>query len=259
MSGMQVATSWFERTPIDESITLIVEPHVDPLLRANIWHVRGTERDLLIDAGLGIGSLRSQLPDLFDRELVVVATHAHVDHTGGLAEFEEWSMHAEERGAGSDDDMNFLVRDTYPEETLKSLTAAGYDVPPILIDALPREGYDPASFRPRPGVPSGRVSEGDVIVLGNERRLTVLHLPGHTPGGVGLWDEQRRMLFSGDTIYDGPLLDGLPESSVHAYVETMKRLRDLPVEMVHAGHDPSFGRARLIELIDQYLARRDAG
>jgi hypothetical protein len=36
----------------------------------------------------------------------------------------------------------------------------------------------------------------------------------------------------------------------------MKRLRELPVEIVHAGHDPSFGRARLVELVDAYLAKR---
>jgi len=37
----------------------------------------------------------------------------------------------------------------------------------------------------------------------------------------------------------------------------MKRLRDLPVRTVHAGHDPSFGRERLLELIDAYLQLRD--
>jgi hypothetical protein len=36
----------------------------------------------------------------------------------------------------------------------------------------------------------------------------------------------------------------------------MKRLRELPVQVVHAGHDPSFGRARLIELCDAYLEKR---
>jgi len=35
----------------------------------------------------------------------------------------------------------------------------------------------------------------------------------------------------------------------------MKRLRRHPAETVHAGHDPSFGRDRLVELIDAYLAR----
>ena len=36
----------------------------------------------------------------------------------------------------------------------------------------------------------------------------------------------------------------------------MKRLRELPVTVVHAGHDPSFGRDRLVELCDAYLAKR---
>jgi hypothetical protein len=36
----------------------------------------------------------------------------------------------------------------------------------------------------------------------------------------------------------------------------MERLRDLPARIVHAGHDPSFGRDRLIELADAYLNRR---
>jgi hypothetical protein len=34
------------------------------------------------------------------------------------------------------------------------------------------------------------------------------------------------------------------------------RLRDLPVQIVHGGHDDSFGRERLIELVDDYVARR---
>ena len=56
--------------------------------------------------------------------------------------------------------------------------------------------------------------------------------------------------------YDGPLLDQLEDSSVPYYVATMKRLRDLPVRVVHAGHDPGFGRERLVELADQYLELR---
>jgi hypothetical protein len=36
----------------------------------------------------------------------------------------------------------------------------------------------------------------------------------------------------------------------------MRRLRDVPADVVHAGHDPSFGRDRLVELVDAYLATR---
>ena len=64
------------------------------------------------------------------------------------------------------------------------------------------------------------------------------------------------MFFSGDAVYDGPLLDELDGSDITAYVATMKRLRELPVTVVHGGHEPSFGRARLVELCDAYLATR---
>ena len=57
-------------------------------------------------------------------------------------------------------------------------------------------------------------------------------------------------------MYDGPLLDQLDGSDVDAYAVTMRRLRDLPVTVVHGGHEPSFGRQRLVELCDAYLVAR---
>ena len=81
----------------------------------------------------------------------------------------------------------------------------------------------------------------------------MLHLPGHSPGSIGLWEEATGVLFSGDAVYDGPLLDTIPGADVARYIETMERLLELPVSVVHAGHDPSFGRERLRELAGDYL------
>lgn len=61
------------------------------------------------------------------------------------------------------------------------------------------------------------------------------------------------MLFSGDAMYDGPPLVTLPEASVTDHVRTMRRLREMPVRVVHAGHEESFGRERLLEIIDSFL------
>jgi hypothetical protein len=41
-------------------------------------------------------------------------------------------------------------------------------------------------------------------------------------------------------------------------VRSLERLRDLPVRIVHGGHDDDFGRERLLKLIDDYVARRGA-
>ena len=65
-------------------------------------------------------------------------------------------------------------------------------------------------------------------------------------------------MFSGDAIYDGPLIDVIAGGDIDDYIATMERLRDLPVRVVHGGHEPSFGRARLIEICDTYLAKWEA-
>ena len=125
-----------------------------------------------------------------------------------------------------------------------------------MISALPYEGYELNEYHIQPAQVTRIVEDGDVIDVGN-RHLEVLHLPGHSPGSIGLWEAQTGTLFSGDCVYDGPLLDELGDSDINDYIASMKRLRALPVQVVHAGHAPSFGRARLHELIDAYLSKRD--
>ena len=81
----------------------------------------------------------------------------------------------------------------------------------------------------------------------------MLHLPGHSPDSIGLFDRARGTLFSGDAVYDGPLLEGFYDGGPDAYVATMERLRELPVQVVHGGHEASFGRGRLVEICDAFL------
>ncbi len=131
--------------------------------------------------------------------------------------------------------------------------AAGYEIPDDLLDALPEPDFDPAAYVVQSCTPTRVLEDGDTIDLG-DRSFEVMHLPGHSPDSIGLWDAASGTLFSGDAVYDGPLLDGNPDSDVETYVATMERLRALPVEVVHGGHEPSFDRRRLVELCDAYIA-----
>jgi glyoxylase-like metal-dependent hydrolase (beta-lactamase superfamily II) len=152
--------------------------------------------------------------------------------------------------ASADGFASLRIEDYPPEEL------SGYDPPASLIAALPREGYELASYAVTPVTPTRVVEEGDEIDLG-DRALTVLHLPGHTPGEIALWEEATRTLFAGDCVYEsGVLLDELPESNIADYVLSMQRLREVPARVVHGGHDESFGRERLLELIDGYVRTR---
>src|SRR5260221_9616156 len=80
---LPIAERWFEQQRIDAAITRLWEPHVVPLMRCNIWHVRGRDRDLVIDTGMGIASLVAAMQQLLDKPVTAVATHGHGDHIGG--------------------------------------------------------------------------------------------------------------------------------------------------------------------------------
>ena len=90
---MKVAERWYEHREVDDGVFMLWEPHVDQMIRGNFWLVRGSERDLLVDGGLGIGPLRPEMADLFDKPVTAVATHRHFDHIGALHEFEEVLVH----------------------------------------------------------------------------------------------------------------------------------------------------------------------
>lgn len=256
---LKIASRWFERTSVGDGVTLLREPHVHRLLRCNIWHVQGRDRDLLIDTGLGIASLREEIADLIDKPLVALATHVHYDHVGSFHEFETRLMHRLEVARMTDyREFCALTLKQFPREFLEGLAEMNMPVESeVLIDALPRADFDPERFRTRSVAPTRELEDGDAVDLG-DRRFEILHLPGHSVGSIGLWDSASATLFSGDAIYDGPLLDELEDSDITDYLKTMERLRELPVGVVHGGHDESFGRARLVAIANDYIERRGA-
>jgi glyoxylase-like metal-dependent hydrolase (beta-lactamase superfamily II) len=248
---MPVADVWFTRDSVGDGVTLIREPRVDSLIRCNIWHVRGRDRDLLIDCGLGL----SDIGGFFQRPLIAVATHAHFDHVGGLHEFDHRLAHRLEAAELAAPATASLFPRGLGEDFHGPLLEAGYVLDAPLLDAVPELGFDPSAYAVRPAPATGYLDDGDVVDLG-DRCFQVLHLPGHSPGGIGLWEAATGILFSGDAVYDGTLFDFLSDSNVADYIRTMRRLRNLPVRVVHGGHNRSMDRARMIEVIDAYLNSR---
>lgn len=254
--SVRISERWFEVKQVDDAITLLWEPHLHPVWQSNIWHVRGGDRDLLVDAGMGIGDLAGALSEIADKPIVAVATHRHADHVGGFHQFETRLAHPlDAEDIANPVSFASLIKADYPPEFVAFLERDGNPESTELIDAYPHEGYDPSAYTLKPAPATELIEEGDVVDL-VDRSFTVIHLPGHSPGSIGLWDATNGVLFSGDAIYDGPLYDFLPESNIADYVETMKRLLELPVDVVHGGHDGSFGRQRLVELAEKYLEQR---
>jgi glyoxylase-like metal-dependent hydrolase (beta-lactamase superfamily II) len=101
------------------------------------------------------------------------------------------------------------------------------------------------------------LQDGEMLELRN-RSLEVQHRPGHSPSDTVFWDAERRILIAGDHlikhISSNPLisrpLDGSGErtQALVSYLDSMKKTRELPAEIVLAGHgEPITDHVALID------------
>src|SRR3989339_677881 len=81
------------------------------------------------------------------------------------------------------------------------------------------------------------LKDGDSITFG-DISLKVILTPGHTMGGACLYNEQEKVLFSGDTLFFGTYgRTDLPHSSQAEMMKSLERLLTLPPEVkIYPGH-----------------------
>jgi glyoxylase-like metal-dependent hydrolase (beta-lactamase superfamily II) len=235
------ASEWYRLQRQDDGVTLIDEPHIKPFYRCNIWHIRGRDRDMLVDSGMGVVSLRSHVPLVTERPLDAVASHTHFDHIGCHHEFPCRLCHAAEADILANPSRENTFADKYVTDDI--------------FTALPPAPYQSARYTVKAAPATRILHDGDVIDLG-DRQFSVIHTPGHSPGGIALWEAATGMLISGDIVYDGPLIESDDPLEQAQYIASMKRLLDLPVRVVHGGHFPSYAGARHREIITNWLREK---
>src|ERR1700729_1550107 len=228
-ASLPVQDPWFEVTELSPDLFRITEPRCHRWVRANSFLILGRDRDILVDSGMGVAALRPILDRLSTRPRLVFATHAHVDHVGSHPEFADCEIlvhpaEADELARPGRQGLRFPKRS--PEE-LAELRRSGFEPSEFMLEAVPFAGSDLMGYRRKPVTPTRLVSEGDIVETG-DREFEVLHLPGHSPGSIALWERSSGSLFSGDAIYDGVIVDNLPGSDVAMYRATMKRLAPVP-------------------------------
>lgn len=135
-----------------------------------------TRIGMVIDPGGEAERIYKKIEDLGLNIAYIVLTHAHGDHIGGV-------------------------------EKLKKLTGA-----PVLLHHDEEEMLKTPSLNltqsmngPTVALNADRtIGEGEVLSLGG-LRCKVIHTPGHTTGGICLYFDKEKVLFSGDTLFYGSI------------------------------------------------------
>ncbi|CAA2137770.1 MBL fold metallo-hydrolase [Hyphomicrobium sp. ghe19] len=237
-----IAEFWYGVEACDHKIVRLREIWADPYLAGNIWLVRGSKRDLIIDRRTGIVSPRPVIDAIVDKPIIAVACACYYDHAGGLHFFSERGCHRLDADKIANPTLESSVVSTYVEESM--------------LNALPYDGFEIKSYQMRGAPPTICFDDGDIIDLG-DRHLEGLHVPGVTPGSMVLWEAATGSLFTCDTLYDDPVRgrEFASDDSI-TLLESLKRIRKLPMKTVFPGHYQCyqcFGRDQMDEIIDRIL------
>ena len=176
----------------------------------NCYLIYEADQAIILDPG----DDAPQIIELIEKRNVkldkIILTHGHIDHIKGLPELRHWAkvpvlIHQE--------DANMLT------EARKNLSY-----------------YHDTAFTTKPA--DELLVEGDEITVGNNK-FTVLHTPGHTPGGISLLTDG--IVFSGDALFFGSIgRTDFPGSDHRTLIEAIQhKLMTLPPEtVVYPGHGP---------------------
>jgi glyoxylase-like metal-dependent hydrolase (beta-lactamase superfamily II) len=224
------------------------------------------------NSGRALDELQHQLAEhgrsIDDIELIVL-THQHMDHLG-LVDIVASHSGAEvaaidklvdyvgdfSRAAARDDEFAtaVMLRNGISEDVVQALRQVS--------SAFRAWGSKATVTRP--------LADGDVLEL-RDRRLRVFHRPGHSPSDTIFWDERRKVLIAADHlikhISSNPLISRplddrelspreRPQALV-TYLESLRKTRDLPAEIVLSGHgEPITDHVALIDERFEFHARR---
>ena len=206
-------------------------------------YVLSGDRLVLIDSGMPSTPEEVYRPAISelgrrpDEVRLLVITHADADHVGG----------------------NGAVRRLFPNALIAChANDARWCSEPAAIMAERYDAFGPYGLRYDQAVLEmlaswmGPAEPMDLLLRGGERLrregddwLTVLHVPGHTPGHVCLYNPRHRYALVGDAVFGSSQLDTAgnrsappPYTSVDAYRGTIQTLESLEIDLLLTCHYP---------------------
>jgi len=208
---LEVKETWYEVYVVEPQTIAIYEP--GQFDEAISYIISGEDRAILLDTGMGIANIKRTVSELTDLPIEVVNSHTHYDHVGGNHLFDTVSV------------FDNLVEIERLKRGFPHAELAKHLNEDLVWKPFPKD-FDPESYEIPPSTPTRLLNNGDRVNLGG-RELEVIHTPGHSPGCICLLDSKKRLLFTGDTFFPGPLYAHFPESDFDTYHDTVERMTEL--------------------------------
>lgn len=185
-----------------------------------IFLVIGSEKALLLDTGYGLANLKEEVRKITDKELIVVNSHSHMDHTCGSYQFDLVYI--------TEEDYKDCLHYNGKEWRQKNINSARNK------NILP-EDFNEEEYLNAPIDNFKFINIGDIFNLGN-LNLEVVALEGHTKGSIGLLIKEERILLATDALGPFVWLFMTESTTVREYIEMCKRTLKLEFDYFYAGH-----------------------
>lgn len=186
----------------------------------------------------------------------VIVTHCHIDHFGMMAKYKRGQntkiyIHANEMELIN---ARFTDTDNFIPMTDSFLKSHGFPE----SELTPPEIQLPLNDNLSEVVPDVLLHGGEEIPVGRYT-LRVVNTPGHTPGGIVLYEPDKKFLFSGDTLLpsihtNAALHVQHIKFPLEKYLKSLLALREMDIDLILPGHEHIFSghRDRIDEIIQHH-------
>jgi glyoxylase-like metal-dependent hydrolase (beta-lactamase superfamily II) len=224
------------------------DDELDGYVQSGVFLIRGQGENILIDTGNwttaefdnGMGRFLIEKLDVEKNGLrYILLTHFHYDHTGNAAELKarygaEVVAHPLDKPIIEDPMMvtrpeNLLRFGVSPEDVLRDFNlepgeSLGLSDPEIV-----------RTYWNRPVDVDVVVEDGDVLDVGG-LKLEIVHLPGHCPGQIGVWNPASGVLYAADILHYPTPLGPYPFGDAAAHRRSIERCIALAPQAILEGH-----------------------
>ncbi|MDD6807006.1 MAG: MBL fold metallo-hydrolase [Oscillospiraceae bacterium] len=173
--------------------------------------IEGNDKALLLDTGMDIFNIKKFILGLTDKELIVVNSHFHPDHSNGNRKFKKVLIGENDLPTFTNEDPYFALVNAISKGVYREYPKSRLLMPLIKKVFMTKKGktkYEP-------------LKDGDKIDLG-KRELIVKDFPGHTPGSITLLDKKNKLILMGDSCNMATWMFTNPDCSLHEYANTAR-------------------------------------